>query len=57
MVDALPNDSTKTISGIGTSRIPLITAAIVMGGHVRIGLEDVLKMPNGELACNEVLVK
>lgn len=57
MVESLPKDSTWTVSGIGASQIPMITAAIIMGGHVRTGLEDVLKMPDGSLASNQGLVE
>jgi 3-keto-5-aminohexanoate cleavage enzyme len=35
----------------------MATAAIVMGGHVRVGLEDNLRMPDGSPATNLRLVE
>ncbi|TCO70751.1 BKACE family enzyme [Marinisporobacter balticus] len=57
MVDSLPKDATWNVSGIGRSQIQMITMAILLGGHVRTGLEDVIKMPDGSHATNELLVK
>lgn len=57
MVDSLPPGSTWSVCGIGYSQVPIITMAILLGGHVRTGLEDVLKMQDGSLATNELLVK
>jgi len=54
--ESIPAGSTWTVTGIGKAQIPLATAAIVMGGHVRIGLEDNLKMPDGSQATNPKLV-
>ncbi len=57
MVESLPEGSTWTVSGIGRSQIQMLTMAIVMGGHARTGLEDVLYMSRGVLATNEALVQ
>ena len=35
----------------------MAAAAIVMGGHVRVGLEDNLRMPDGAPATNPGLVE
>jgi 3-keto-5-aminohexanoate cleavage enzyme len=51
-----PGDTWSTI-GIGKYELPLAATAIAMGGHVRVGLEDNNKMPDGSLASNESLVK
>ena len=45
------------VAGIGKHEIPLATAAILMGGHVRVGLEDNLYLPDGSLASNPALVE
>ena len=37
--------------------MPLAYMAIAMGGHVRVGLEDNNKTPDGRLATNYDLVK
>lgn len=51
-----PGDTWSTI-GIGKYSLPLATAAIALGGHVRVGLEDNNRMPDGSLATNESLVR
>ena len=51
-----PGDTWSTI-GIGKYEMPLAATAIAMGGHVRVGLEDNNKMPDGSLATNESLVR
>lgn len=57
MVDSLPPGSTWTVSGIGRSQVQMLAMAILLGGHVRTGMEDVLKMQDGSHATNELLVK
>ena len=57
LADSLPPDSTWTVAGIGRAELPLATAAIAMGGHVRIGIEDNLQLPDGSLATNAQLVE
>ncbi len=56
MVDLLPPGATWTVSAIGRGQLPLTTAGIIMGGHVRVGLEDNLYYGKGRLARNEELV-
>jgi 3-keto-5-aminohexanoate cleavage enzyme len=55
--ESIPLGSTWCVAGIGKAEIPLSAAAIVMGGHVRVGLEDNLYMPDGSLASNPLLVE
>ena len=55
--ESIPHDSTWSVAGIAKAEIPLATAAIVMGGHVRVGLEDNLFMPDGSPASNSLLVE
>lgn len=55
--ETIPTGSTWTVAGIGETEIPLSSAAIVMGGHVRVGIEDNLYMPDGSLASNPLLVE
>lgn len=57
MVDSIPEGSTWSVSGIGNSQIKMITLAILLGGHVRTGLEDVLMYDDETYATNEMLVK
>ena len=55
--ESIPAGSTWSVAGIGKAEIPLSAAAIAMGGHVRVGLEDNLYMPDGPLASNPLLVE
>lgn len=55
--DSIPAGSTWTVAGIGKAQIPLAAASIAMGGHVRVGLEDNLYMPDGSQASNPGLVE
>lgn len=49
-VDQLPADAHWQVIGISHYQWPLVAAAITLGGNVRVGLEDNLYLPNGELA-------
>ncbi len=51
-----PGDTWSTI-GVGKFSLPMAAAAIAMGGHVRVGLEDNNKNADGTLASNVSLVK
>ena len=55
--ESIPAGSTWTVAGIGKNEIPLATAAILLGGHVRVGLEDNLYLPDGTSASNLTLVE
>jgi len=57
LTESIPQGSTWTVAGIGKNEIPLATAAILMGGHVRVGLEDNLTLPDGSKASNLSLVE
>ncbi len=57
LADSLPPNSTWTVAGIGQTELPLATAAIAMGGHVRVGIEDNLLLSDGTLATNAQLVE
>ncbi|WP_253183410.1 3-keto-5-aminohexanoate cleavage protein [Sphingobium phenoxybenzoativorans] len=56
MVDALPPQSIFCVSAIGPAQLPATTQAMLLGGHVRVGLEDNLYYSRGQLATNEQLV-
>ncbi len=56
LVDDLPAGCTWSVAGIGRGQLPLAMAAIAMGGHVRVGLEDNVYYSKGRLATNEELV-
>ena len=46
----LPADSLWLCSGIGPFQLPMTTLATLMGGHVRVGLEDNVYYRRGEKA-------
>lgn len=50
LVDSLPSLCTWSVAGVGAWQLPLATMAIMMGGHVRVGLEDNMYYRKGELA-------
>ena len=50
MVHALPDGSNFTACGIGREQFPAVTQSCLLGGHMRVGLEDNVHMPGGELA-------
>lgn len=47
-VSLLPPDSNYTVCGIGTAQLPMTSLAMVMGGHVRVGMEDNISYAKGE---------
>ena len=57
MVEHLPKDSVFNVSAIGTAQLPATTHALLLGGHVRVGLEDNLFYRQGELATNIQLIE
>jgi uncharacterized protein (DUF849 family)/ribosomal protein S18 acetylase RimI-like enzyme len=59
LIEALPEDSIWAAAGLGQFQLPMNTAAIAAGGHVRVGLEDHIYYDFGRevLARNEDLVK
>lgn len=59
LVHSLPRGSHWAAAGGGRFQLPVNTAAILMGGHVRVGLEDNIyyDFEKTTLATNEMLVK
>jgi 3-keto-5-aminohexanoate cleavage enzyme len=55
--NSIPAGSTWTVAGIGPAQLVVNTHAILMGGHVRVGLEDNIYLRKGELAPNERFVE
>jgi 3-keto-5-aminohexanoate cleavage enzyme len=56
LVDSLPAGCTWSVAGIGRMQLPMAMAALAMGGHVRVGLEDNIYYSKGRLATNAELV-
>lgn len=52
----LPPNATFSVAGMAKWQLPMTALAILMGGHVRVGLEDNIYYSKGKLARNEELV-
>jgi uncharacterized protein (DUF849 family) len=57
MVNNTPSDWTFSAFSIGRHQMPFVSAAILAGGNIRVGLEDNLWLNKGELATNAQLVE
>ncbi|MEM1266465.1 MAG: 3-keto-5-aminohexanoate cleavage protein [Pseudomonadota bacterium] len=57
MVRAVPADWTWSAFSLGRDQMPYVAAAVLAGGHVRVGLEDNLFLDKGVLATNAQLVE
>ena len=47
-----PDDTSWLCSGIGPFQLPMITLAIILGGHIRVGLEDNIYYRRGQKATS-----
>jgi len=50
LIGQLPEKSTYSVCGVGPHQAKAALLAAITGGHIRISLEDNVKMPDGELA-------
>jgi 3-keto-5-aminohexanoate cleavage enzyme len=50
MVANIPTPAHWAVIGIGRRQWELVAAALTLGGSIRVGLEDNLYLPNGEMA-------
>ena len=50
MESLIPDDATWSVCGVGPNQVPAAMQAAFMGGHIRVGLEDSIRVPGGELA-------
>ncbi len=48
--DMIPEGSTWEVIGIGRKQWQLVAAALVLGGNIRVGLEDNFYLPDGTMA-------
>jgi uncharacterized protein (DUF849 family) len=56
MKDMLPANSIWAGFGLGRAQMPMVAQAVIMGGNVRVGLEDNLFLSKGQPATNAQLV-
>ena len=57
MVDSLPRDCNWGGFGVGAMEMPMVAQAVLLGGNVRVGLEDNLYLEKGVFASNAELVE
>ncbi len=57
MRNALPAGANWAGFGISRMEMPMVAQAVLLGGHVRVGLEDNLYLDKGVLASNAQLVE
>lgn len=57
MVDLLPPGALWAGFGIGRMQLPMVAQAVLLGGNVRVGLEDNLYLSRGVKATNAQLVE
>ena len=50
LINLLPKDATFSVCGVAPNQYWGALIASITGGHIRVGLEDNIQMPNGELA-------
>lgn len=56
MVNNVPDNWTFTAFSLGRNQMAFVAAAVLAGGHVRVGLEDNLMLERGVMAKNYQLV-
>jgi 3-keto-5-aminohexanoate cleavage enzyme len=52
LTEIIPSDSTWSVIGAGPGQLPMAVMGMVMGGHIRVGLEDSIYYSKGVLAKN-----
>jgi uncharacterized protein (DUF849 family) len=57
MKDSLPDGAVWAGFGIGRMQMPMVAQAVLLGGNVRVGLEDNLYLEKGVFASNGKLVE
>ena len=57
MADMIPDEGMWAGFGIGRTQMPMVAQAVILGGNVRVGLEDNLHLEKGVFASNAQLVE
>jgi uncharacterized protein (DUF849 family) len=57
MIDLLPDGADWAAFAISRMEMPLVAQSVILGGNVRVGLEDNLYLRRGEFASNAQLVE
>jgi 3-keto-5-aminohexanoate cleavage enzyme len=54
LLDFLPEDAIFNVTPVGAAQLPLTTMAMILGGCIRVGMEDNIYYRKGELVKNNV---
>ena len=57
MVNNIPEEWIFSAFSIGQQQMPYVAAALIVGGNIRVGLEDIIYLKKGVLATNVQLVE
>jgi uncharacterized protein (DUF849 family) len=57
MAEMVPPGANWTAFAISAMEMPMVAQAVLLGGHVRVGLEDNLYLERGVFASNAQLVE
>ncbi|MGQ4615599.1 3-keto-5-aminohexanoate cleavage protein [Nocardia sp. R7R-8] len=57
MVDVLPKGSRFCVTGMGSAQLPAAINSLLLGGNIRVGLEDNLFYKKGEVGTNLQLLE
>lgn len=52
LVSTLPDGIEWSAFGVGRAAFPMLAQSFLLGGHVRIGMEDTVYISKGELCCD-----
>lgn len=52
LIDSLPSETMFSVAAVGPFELPLTTIGMLLGGNVRVGLEDNIYYRKGELATS-----
>lgn len=55
LLEHIPEESVWSVIGIGITHLPMSMMALIMGGHIRVGLEDNVYYERGVLAKNNAV--
>ncbi len=55
LLEHIPEESVWSVIGIGKSHLPMSMMAMIMGGHIRVGMEDNVYYERGVLAKNNAM--
>jgi len=55
LLEHIPRESVWSVIGVGKAHLPISMMAMIMGGHIRVGLEDNLYYEKGVLAKNNAV--